>query len=58
MTKPGTRNTEDARTAAKAAKAAYQREWCRKNPDKVRQYHENYWLRRSQREQAEGPNTL
>lgn len=27
----------------KAAKAAYQRKWAKKNPDKIKQYAKNYW---------------
>ena len=35
---------------AKAARAAYQREWRRKNPDKVREINNRYWLRRAEKE--------
>jgi len=33
--------------AAKAAKAAYQRYWVKRNPDKVREYTKNYWERKA-----------
>ncbi|MFZ2341154.1 MAG: sigma factor-like helix-turn-helix DNA-binding protein [Bacteroidales bacterium] len=32
---------------AKAAKAAYQNEWRKRNPEKVKQYIENYWERKA-----------
>lgn len=35
---------------AKAARAAYQREWRKKNPEKVREINERYWLRRAEKE--------
>ena len=31
---------------AKAARKAYQREWARKHPDKVKQHQERYWEKR------------
>lgn len=31
--------------AARKARAAYQREWNKKNPDKVKRYRDNYWER-------------
>ena len=37
---------------AKAARAAYQRSWRRKNPDKVREINERYWMRRAEKELA------
>lgn len=37
--------------AAKRARAAYQREWRKRNPEKVRQYAENRWERKA----AENP---
>lgn len=40
----------ELRNNARAARAAYQREWRRKNPEKCRLYHERYWQRRYQRE--------
>ena len=36
---------------AKAAKNAYQREWRRKNPDKLKAYQARYWKNKA--EQAE-----
>ena len=37
---------------AKAARAAYQRSWRRKNPEKVREINERYWLKRAEQELA------
>lgn len=34
--------------AAKAAKAAYEREWRRSNPDKVKEYRLKYWIRKAE----------
>lgn len=34
--------------AAKEARRVYQREWQRKNRDKVRQYQQDYWNRKAQ----------
>ena len=41
---------------ARAARAAYFREWRKKNPDKVRESNRRYWERKAQKmaEQAEG----
>ena len=41
-----------AREQEKARKArnAYQREWRRKNPERVKRINERYWLRRVQNE--------
>lgn len=33
---------------ARAAKAAYDRAWRRKNPDKVKMYRERYWEKKAQ----------
>ncbi len=33
--------------AAREAKNAYWREWAKKNPDKIRRYHEAYWERKA-----------
>lgn len=38
----------------RAAIREYQRLWRNANPDRVRQYQEEYWARRSQRNQTEG----
>lgn len=32
---------------AAAARRAYKREWARKNPEKVKQYQQNYWSRKA-----------
>lgn len=40
--------------AARAARAAYQREWQRRNPDKVRAYQSKYWERKAESEQQDG----
>ena len=37
---------------ARAAKRAYQKEWRKKNPEKVRAAAERYWQRRAEREAA------
>lgn len=37
---------------AKEARAAYQREWRKKNPDRVREINERYWMRRAEKELA------
>ncbi len=34
--------------AAREARRAYKRKWQRENPDKVKQYQENYWNRKAQ----------
>lgn len=34
---------------AKAARAAYMREWRRRNKDKLRSYGERYWERKAQK---------
>ena len=39
--------------AAKRAKAAYLREWKRRNPEKQRQYVEAYWERKAAQLEAE-----
>jgi len=36
---------------AKAARAAYQKRWAQRNPEKVRQYMANYWERKGQQNQ-------
>ena len=33
---------------ARQAKNEYQRQWRKKNPEKVRQYQENYWVKKVQ----------
>lgn len=38
---------------AKAARRAYKREWNRRNPDKVRQYQQNYWNRKAKEAAAD-----
>lgn len=35
--------TDDAKARRRAAQAAYARQWRKKNPDKVKQYNQNYW---------------
>lgn len=39
-----------ARKAARAARAAYMRQWRAKHPDRVKAYNELYWLRMAIRE--------
>lgn len=38
---------------AKAARAAYMREWRKKNPEKVREYEARKWERRAEKEKKE-----
>lgn len=38
---------EDPQARVKAARAAYAREWRKKNPEKVKKYNENYWLKKA-----------
>lgn len=46
---------EDPKARVKAARAAYAREWRKKNPEKVKKYNENYWLKKA-KEMEETPN--
>lgn len=39
--------TNEEQEKIRAAKAAYQREWRRKNPDKIRQYQQKYWSKKA-----------
>lgn len=39
---------------AKAARAAYRREWARKNPDKIKAQQARYWERKAAQMQGEG----
>lgn len=41
--------TEEAR----AARAAYKREWGRKNPDKIKEQQARYWAKKAAQKQAE-----
>lgn len=34
--------------AAKEARRAYQRKWCRENREKVKHYQETYWMRKAE----------
>lgn len=38
---------EDPQARVKAARAAYARKWRKKNPEKVKKYNENYWLKKA-----------
>ena len=40
-------NDAELREKAIEARKAYQREWRRKNPDKVRANNERYWLKKA-----------
>lgn len=42
-----TRQTQNAKEAARQARNAYARAWRAKNRDKVRQYNESYWTRKA-----------
>ena len=39
-------------SAGRQAQRAYMREWRANNRDKVRQYNQDYWARRAERERA------
>ncbi len=39
--------------AAKAARRAYQREWARKNPEKIKAQQERYWARKAAQQQTQ-----
>ena len=43
--------SDKTRDAGRNARSAYQREWRRKNKDKVKSYQERYWERRAIREE-------
>ncbi|MBJ6361194.1 hypothetical protein ACFOQM_07805 [Paenibacillus sp. GCM10012307] len=43
-------NSEAKAEARRAYKAAWGREWRKRNPDKAKQAQERYWLRRLQRQ--------
>lgn len=47
--------TDDAKARRRAAQAAYARQWRKKNPDKVKQYNQNYWDKKA-REMEEQEN--
>lgn len=34
--------------AAREARAKYQKDWAKKNPDKIAKYKQNYWERKAQ----------
>lgn len=42
--------TEMERVQAKQAQRAYNNAWRKKNRDRVREYNQNYWLKRAERE--------
>ena len=39
--------TEEEQARIRAAKAAYQREWRKKNPEKHKAYVENWWAKKA-----------
>ena len=39
--------TEEEQARIRAAKAAYQREWRRKNPEKHQRYVDNWWIKKA-----------
>lgn len=39
--------SESEKKAIREAKAAYHRQWRKKNQNKVRQYNETYWLKKA-----------
>ncbi|MCD8050130.1 MAG: phosphatase [Clostridiales bacterium] len=38
---------------AKAARRAYQREWARKHPDRVKEHQQRYWAKKAAQQQAQ-----
>ena len=44
---------EQLQELAKKIRREYQREWRKKNPDKVKEYNQSYWRRRALRELKE-----
>ena len=44
---------EQIHELAKKIRREYQREWRKKNPDKVKEYNQRYWRRRALRELKE-----
>ena len=48
-----TRQTQNAKEAARQARNAYARAWRAKNRDKVRQYNADYWARKAARDNGE-----
>jgi len=44
--------------AVKRTYNEYMREWRRKNKDKVKQYRNNYWLKRAEQEQDTNENKV
>lgn len=45
--------TKAERDAAREARNAYLREWRRKNPQRVRELRERYWLRKARKQSGE-----
>jgi len=43
-------STNELTTAAKLVRNAYQRQYRRNNPDKIKRYNTNYWERQAKRE--------
>ena len=46
-------NTITIEEQAKKSRAEYQREWRKKNKDKLKQYNINYWLKKAKEQLAE-----
>lgn len=47
-----TQTDQNAQDAGRMARNAYLRDWRANNRDKVRQYNQNYWARKAEREGA------
>ena len=48
MHKKNNRNRGDNMNAeAREARNAYKREWCKRNPERVRKHQETYWSRKA-----------
>ena len=41
--------------AAKEARRAYKRAWAQANPEKVKQYQDNYWQKKAQEQATPAP---
>lgn len=49
---------DETQKAIRASRAAYQREWRRKNPGKNKEYIDRYWENRIKREMEVGKDAL
>lgn len=42
--------TQREKEAARKAKNAYQKEWSKRNKEKVKEYQQNFWLKKAKQE--------